>query len=159
MLHLIPLGLIPAPLHRVLLRIAHALRKHWWRLRRPRLESVCVAAGGPDGALLLLRQFYGTRDWVLPGGGVDAGESALEAARREFEEEAGCAVRGLSLALVSEERLHGSRNRVHIFTGRAIGIPRPDGREIVAARFFPPAALPPDIHGPVLRRLRMAGIL
>ncbi len=48
-------------------------------------------AGGvvfrPDGAVLLLRHLEGT--WVFPKGHIDPGESALGAAVREVEEEAG----------------------------------------------------------------------
>lgn len=48
-------------------------------------------AGGvvfrPDGAVLVLRHLEGT--WVFPKGHIDPGESALGAAIREVEEEAG----------------------------------------------------------------------
>ncbi len=50
-----------------------------------------VGAGGvvfrPDGSVLLLQHLEGT--WVFPKGHLDPGESALEAALREVEEEAG----------------------------------------------------------------------
>jgi 8-oxo-dGTP diphosphatase len=62
----------------------------------PRAHTVSpcafVAVRGPRGRLLLVRR----RDsgvWELPGGRVDVGESAIDAAVRETVEEAGLAVR------------------------------------------------------------------
>ena len=50
-----------------------------------------------DGCVLLFRGFDPARPeagewWITPGGGVDAGESIDEAARRELREETGLAV-------------------------------------------------------------------
>lgn len=56
----------------------------------PSAEVVPGAGGvviGPYGAVLLLRHRVG--DWVFPKGHIDPGESPLEAALREVEEEAG----------------------------------------------------------------------
>ena len=46
------LHLIPAPLHRAGLRLAHAVRRRWWRLARPRLTGVCVVACDDAGRVL-----------------------------------------------------------------------------------------------------------
>ncbi len=53
-----------------------------------RLEVFLAHPGGP---------FWARRDegaWTIPKGGVEAGEDALDAARREFEEETGIPPRG-----------------------------------------------------------------
>jgi 8-oxo-dGTP diphosphatase len=53
--------------------------------------SVFVAVRAPDDRLLLVRR-CDSGAWELPGGRVDVGESALEAAVRETAEEAGVLV-------------------------------------------------------------------
>jgi ADP-ribose pyrophosphatase len=55
-------------------------------------DAVAIAARFEDGQLLLVRQYrHAVGDWLLeiPAGRLDPGESALEAARRELEEETG----------------------------------------------------------------------
>lgn len=57
-----------------------------WRVR-----VVCMT---DDGLVLLLRwrdPFDGRAVWEPPGGGIDAGETALDAAQREMREETGLA--------------------------------------------------------------------
>jgi ADP-ribose pyrophosphatase len=54
--------------------------------------AVAIAARFEDGRLLLVRQYrHAVGDWLLeiPAGRLDPGESALDAARRELEEETG----------------------------------------------------------------------
>ncbi|MDE2404386.1 MAG: NUDIX domain-containing protein [Sphingomonadales bacterium] len=139
------LFLIPPPLHRVALRAAHGVRRTWWRLRRPIVRGCRVVALDADGRVLLIRQSYGRPVWVLPAGGLKRGEDPLRAAARELAEETACLLAGARLAELAIEPLHGTANHVHIVTGRAIGEPRPDGREVIAARFFALDALPQDI--------------
>ena len=53
-----------------------------------------VLARGSDGVVLVFNRYR--KVWELPGGLIDAGESAREAVARELEEEAGCTARNLS---------------------------------------------------------------
>jgi 8-oxo-dGTP diphosphatase len=47
-----------------------------------------TVARGPDGIVLVFNRYR--KVWELPGGFIDAGESARDSARRELAEEAGC---------------------------------------------------------------------
>jgi 8-oxo-dGTP pyrophosphatase MutT (NUDIX family) len=149
------LARIPAPLHRLALRGAHLLRIVWWRWRRPLALGVSIIARDGAGRVLLIRQSYGSRAWSLPGGGMQAEENPAQAAIREFEEELGCPVTAVTLLTVRDENLHGARNRVHLFTARLAGDPRPDGREVVEAQLFALDGLPPDLGRRARARLAL----
>lgn len=138
------LHLIPAPLHRAGLKLAHGLRKAWWRLRKPLVTGVAVIARDGEGRVLLVRHSYGTGLWTLPGGGLRKGEGPAEGAAREFAEELRCAIGPLRFIGLHESTLHGAPSRMHMFTGEIASEPKPDGREIAEARFFAVDALPGD---------------
>ena len=91
------LHLIPAPAHRAALRLAHALRRRWWRLRGARLAGCRVLALDAAGRVLLVRHSYGSDLWMPPGGGLARGEDAVAAAVRELREETGCRLVGAHL--------------------------------------------------------------
>ena len=118
------LHLIPAPLHRAGLRLAHALRRRWWRLARVRLNGCRVLAFDEAGRILLIRHSYGSGNWMLPGGGIARGEDPLAAALRELAEEVGCMLHRAQLLAVVEEPLYGTVNRVHLVCGTIEGAPR-----------------------------------
>ncbi|WP_417489385.1 NUDIX domain-containing protein [Maricaulis sp.] len=59
-----------------------------WRLTRGATLGVRAVAERPDGRIALVRHTY-INGWHLPGGGVEAGETAIEAVGRELAEEAG----------------------------------------------------------------------
>jgi 8-oxo-dGTP pyrophosphatase MutT (NUDIX family) len=80
---------------------------------------------------------------MLPGGGLRRGEAPEAAAVRELREETGCALHGARCFAVEVVPLLGARNHIHLVAGMTDDEPRPDGREIVAAAFFAPDALPP----------------
>lgn len=136
------LRLIPAWAHRRLYRLAHAARRCWLRLRGGKVHGCNVIAQDPQGRVLMVRHSYGGGGWEFPGGGIGKGEEPAAAARREFFEELGCRLGGLTLLGTIEEPYHGAINVVHVFAGVVEGEPRPDGRELVEARFFPRDALP-----------------
>lgn len=139
------LHLIPAPVHRAGLRIAHALRKRWWRWHKPRVHGCRVLAIDDVGRVLLIRHSYGSASWMPPGGGIGRGETPLAAAARELREETGCTLSGaVEIAQVVED-LHGARNGIHVIAGRTGDLPRADGREIIEAAFFALDALPADM--------------
>lgn len=147
------LRLIPAPLHRAGLVLAHRVRQQWWRFRKPLLVGCRVLAFDAAGRVLLVRHSYGSGRWMLPGGGIGRGEDPLEAALRELREEVGCTLAGARLFHLIEEPLSGTVNRVHLVCGLAQGAPIPDGREIVEAVFHHPAALPTGMAAALERGL------
>lgn len=136
-----------------LLRAALPLIKLRTQLRGVSL-GVRVAVFDPAGRLLLVRHSY-LAGWALPGGGVEVGETAAQAAQRELAEETG-------VALLEPPRLLGLYHNPewtggdHVAFFEAGAWTQQAWRaslEIEAAAFFAPAALPADTHASVLRRL------
>lgn len=150
------LHLIPAPLHRLALRIAYRLRNRWRRLVRSAGAGVSVIALDGQGRVLLVRHAYGSGRWSLPGGGLGRNEDPEACARREMREELGCALEDVKLIAEFEERLHGALHRAFVFTAHLVGEPRPDGRELVEIGWFARDALPPGLVGLARRRLQLA---
>jgi len=136
------LHLIPPPLHRAGLRLAHGIRRRWWRLRSPRLAGCRVIALDLEGRVLLIRHSYGSDKWMPPGGGIGRGEDPLTAAIRELREETACRLENARTLALSHEDLHGAANRVHIVCGLTRDQPVADGREIIEAAFFALGDLP-----------------
>lgn len=95
-----------------------------------------------ESRLLLVRLSYAEAGWSFPGGGARRGESMEAAAVRELAEETGCAAARVRLVGRMDETLSGSPHTAHVFTCVTEDMPRPDGREVVEARFFPAHSLP-----------------
>ncbi|MCP5396989.1 MAG: NUDIX domain-containing protein [Sphingomonadaceae bacterium] len=136
------LQLIPPSLHRAALRWAHATRRIWRRVVKPRLAGVSVIGRNDAGEILLVRHSYGPANWSFPGGGCGRGEDPAEAAQREMLEELGCRVEQLELVSALAETISGAPHTAHVFAGLVREELQPDGREIVEARFFALDALP-----------------
>lgn len=134
--------LIPRPLHRMALRLAHAVRHRWRTLVKTPLAGVSVLVLDMQGRLLLVRHSYGPGGWALPGGGMARGEEPLDAARREVREEVGCALDAVEVFERIDETISSSPHTAWLVTGRTQDHPRPDRREVIEARFFPLHSLP-----------------
>jgi 8-oxo-dGTP pyrophosphatase MutT (NUDIX family) len=112
-----------------------------------------------DNKVFLVRHSY-VSGWHLPGGGVEVGETFLEALRRELAEEG-------RIELTEEPVLHGlffnshvsRRDHVAVYIVRQFRQDRlPEAnREIVECGFYDAAALPADTTGGT--RLRIAEVL
>lgn len=107
-----------------------------------------------EGRLLLERQRV-FDSWALPHGCVDVGESALDAAIRETEEEVGVRIRSARLFGVYTDPkysvVYPNGDQVQTFTIAVVaeaweGEPRPDGDEVSEVGFFPLDALPEPIY-------------
>ncbi len=147
------LHLIPAPLHRVAYRCAHALRKVWWRVARPTVTGCRVLVFNQQEELLLIRHSYGNGAWMPPGGAIDRGEMPVQAAVRELLEETGCHLTQAAALTVTVERLHGAGNQVHVICGKTSDAPKADQREIIAAQFFPLDSLPKNMPQQLLQEM------
>ena len=135
-------NLLPAPLHRALLPLAHRVRHRWRRWRKAHISGVSVVITNLTGDVLLLKHSYGSDVWSLPGGGLRRGEDPMEAARREVREELGMELARIELIGTLNDVLSGSPHTAHIVAGVCDRQPRLDGREVIEARFFPSHSLP-----------------
>jgi 8-oxo-dGTP diphosphatase len=106
-----------------------------------RLLAALAALLDDGGRILLVHQTYGRRNWALPGGLVDAGESPQDAAVREVREEVGSTFRPHQVVGVYTLATNGSIR--FVFRGTFDGTPRVnDPREIAEIGWFLPDALP-----------------
>lgn len=131
----------------------------YWRLVRSMTLGVRAVVLDGDNKVFLVKHSY-VSGWYLPGGGVEVGETFLDALRRELIEEG-------RIELSDEPVLHGiflnshvsRRDHVAVYIVRHFRqdrLPEPN-REIVACGFFDVAALPPDTTPGT--RLRIAEVL
>jgi ADP-ribose pyrophosphatase YjhB (NUDIX family) len=135
-------------------RFTAQLAERWKGLVCPlRLGVRAVVIDGQE-RVLLVRHTY-VSGWYLPGGGVEAGESAEAALARELSEEAG-------VELLASPVFHGlyfnakasARDHVACYVVRDFRIaPVPPNFEIAEARFFAIDALPHDASPATRARL------
>lgn len=124
-----------------------------------------VIAEMEDGGIVLVRRKHPPPGWALPGGFVEAGETAAAAARRELREETGLDVELTELFHVYADPARDPRGPTLgvVFLGRARGTPA-GADDAAEARIFPPDALPAPLafdHGLILadyRRYRREGV-
>ena len=131
----------------------------YWRIARGMTLGVRgVVLDGEDRVFLVKHSYVA--GWHLPGGGVEAGETFLEALRRELIEEG-------RIELTDEPVLHGlflnghvsRRDHVAVYVIRQFRqdrLPKPN-REIIDCGFYDVAALPAETTQGT--RLRIAEVL
>jgi len=116
----------------------------YWRFARGMTLGVRVLVLDGDGRVFLVKHSY-VAGWHLPGGGVEVGETALDAMRRELEEEGNITFEGQPLLHGIFFNRHVSRrDHVIVYIVRSFhqaAKPRPN-HEIVDCGFFAVNALP-----------------
>ena len=116
----------------------------YWRFSRGLTLGVRAVVLDRDTRVFLIKHSYAD-GWHLPGGGVEAGESLLQALTRELREEGNIELTGAPvLHGVFYHPLYSRRDHVAIYVVhefRQASQPVPN-REIVAHGFFPVDALP-----------------
>lgn len=128
----------------------------YWRLVRGMTLGVRAVVLDEDNRVFLVKHSYVT-GWYLPGGGVEVGESFLDALKRELNEEGRIEISG-------EPALHGlffnshvsRRDHVAVYVVRKFRqdrLPEPN-REIVATGFFAASALPDGTTPGTILRIR-----
>jgi 8-oxo-dGTP pyrophosphatase MutT (NUDIX family) len=131
----------------------------YWRIARGMTLGVRGVVLDGDGKVFLVRHSY-VAGWHLPGGGVEVGETFLEALRRELMEEG-------RIDLTGAPVLHGlffnghvsRRDHVAVYVVRQFRqdrLPKPN-HEIVECGFYAAGALPAETTRGT--RLRIAEVL
>lgn len=136
-------------------KIIRNVLQRYWRWQRALTLGARGMVLDADNRVLLVRQTYVT-GWVLPGGGVEFGETIELALHRELEEEAG-------VAAIGPPELFGIYSNHHVFPGDHVALfvvrhwqhvrDFQANSEIAEAGFFSRADLPEATTAGTRRRL------
>ncbi len=148
-----------APVRKRLEPVLRGFFHLYWRFARGLTMGVRAVVIDKDKRVFLVKHTY-VAGWQLPGGGVEVGETVLEALKRELMEEG-------RIEVLGEPQLHGlffnsfvsRRDHVAIFVVRQFRqdrMPEPN-HEIAACGFFGTDKLPEDTT--LGTRLRIAEVL
>jgi 8-oxo-dGTP pyrophosphatase MutT (NUDIX family) len=131
----------------------------YWRFARGLTVGVRAVVLHRDGRVFLVQHGYGP-GWHLPGGGVEVGETLMEALARELREEGNIEITGTPMLHgVFFHPIYSRRDHVVVYVVREFRQPAPPqaNREIAAHGFFSPGALPHDATSGT--RARIAEVL
>lgn len=129
------------------------VQKLYWFIFRPTLKGVkCIIEN--NGKFLLVKINYAHHRWIIPGGGVNKGESSLDAAIRETKEEVGLDVKDLIYVGSYESTKDYKQNTVEIFFCKSsIVETRIDPIEIEKAEWFTRSEFPVKDKGSSLDKI------
>ena len=117
----------------------------YWRFSRGLTLGVRGMAIDREGRIFLIKHSY-VPGWHLPGGGVEPGETALEALTREMMEEGNIAITEPDFFALYFNPKDSGRDHVALYVIRDFvqtSQPQPNA-EIIAHGFFARDALPAD---------------
>lgn len=128
-------------------------------LRRPMtLGARGIVYDRTRNAVFLIRHTY-VAGWQLPGGGVETGETMLEALERELREEGNIELTAPPKLMSVHFNRHASRRdhvAIYLVTEFRQTAPLMPNREIAEARFFDLDGLPEGITSGTKRRIEEA---
>lgn len=133
-----------APMERSLMtRLRLKLMRPYLRWTRAMTMGSRVAVIDSQGRFLLVKHTY-SPGWIFPGGGVESGETCLEAAEREVREEAQITAKGpLHLHGIFSNHKDFPDDHLAFYILREFEVlPFTPNMEIAAARFFQPHEIP-----------------
>ena len=136
-------------------KVARRGVQKYWRWRRGLTLGVRGIVSDSDGRILLVRQTY-AHGWILPGGGVEFGESLDQSLARELDEEAGIAIDGApELMGIYDNRSAFPGDHVAMYVVRHWHRSRATvpNMEIAEIGFFRPDALPEATNPGSRRRI------
>lgn len=87
----------------------------YFYLKKDERSRVIVQVGDE---ILVLKGWYGSNKWMLPGGGLHKGEEPVQAAIRELEEETGIVAKQSDLTAIGSGKVqdsYGLRYTYHLF--------------------------------------------
>jgi 8-oxo-dGTP pyrophosphatase MutT (NUDIX family) len=126
--------------------IIRIVMHQWWRFARGLTMGVRAVVVDAQGRVFLVKHSY-VSGWHLPGGGVEVGETALEALGRELREEGNIELQDIPSVFGVYFNGHVSRrDHVLLYVVRSFvqtSVPAAN-REIVATGFFGVTDLPAD---------------
>ena len=131
----------------------------WASLARARTGAGALITDG-HGRVLMVEPTYKDR-WEIPGGAVDAGETAVEACRRECMEELGLEIDIGRLLLLEHQTEQGERGDSIMFVYDG-GVLRDEssirlpGEELRSFRFVEPEGLGDITSERIARRVKFA---
>jgi ADP-ribose pyrophosphatase YjhB (NUDIX family) len=142
-----------APVIRIGMTGVFGLMRLRWFFTRPDTQGVQAVVFTPAGKVVLVRQSY-TRQWMLPGGGVEQGETGADAAAREAREEMGLSGWTSVSLLDAYDRVASHRHvHVEVFVIRGARYRPRWSLEIEAIAEFAPDALPADCDAGAARMI------
>lgn len=123
-------------------------------MKKPRTR---VWLTNQHGQILLVKGWFGNQKWSLPGGGIERGETAVEAAQRELREETGIRLPQAELTEYTQLRMPGALYDSLVFLAHVESDDLPPlekGREmeIIGRMWVDPHDLPEDA-GDLVREL------
>lgn len=144
---------------RGLSRLRRRLYHAWFLARRPMtLGARGVVYDEAAKAVFLIEHTY-VPGWQLPGGGVEPGETMLQALARELGEEGNIELTGPPILRSIHQNRHATKRdhvAVYLVTRFRQTAPKLPDREIKGAGFFALDALPDDTTPGTRRRIAEA---